>query len=179
MKKFYSFVAIVAVALASVFVCASCSKDESGDEPGKETQEENSVWDYAVVADEAVQSVGDIVITVEKNGQSKTYKLSEGEVLTATDDNTKKTMTGKAIVIKDLTKDCKLTHAFLPNEEGIAQVTALSCKIGTVYTKHLTSGINAKTDVFVMDGLMQDKIADYLKKRMAAFDTTFENKVNK
>ena len=34
MRKFYSLVAIATVAIASVFVCASCSKDEAGDEPG-------------------------------------------------------------------------------------------------------------------------------------------------
>lgn len=138
MKKFNSIFAIATVVLATVFGLSSCEKEAYNELPVPQTvrntaeePKEQATVTYEYFVGNSTLSLGDVVITVEYNGEKTQHSVSAGEstrkayMVTAEDGMDEKLdVRGKHVVIKDVKVGSVVTPSFIPNEEAFAALPA-------------------------------------------------------
>ena len=195
MKKFNSILAIAAVALTSVFGFTSCDKnddmlnqpgttmDQPGDNGGiKDTPaQSNSTYNYILFANDNVLNLGDVKVTVEQDGQIQEYKLSDAQTATGTFKKKTKEGTvdvslgGKMLVINNVKSGAKVAPSFDGNADAIAALQQDGHSDIVFYAGHfknLDDGIKAMGNAFVMYGLQNVKVVDYINARTNACTKT-------
>lgn len=166
MKKFYSFVAIVAVALASMCVCVSCEKDE----PGNETQNKELLKDFTMVLSEDIYNMCEITVIVEQDGKTTEHKSSEASAIDSIVHYvglTKKTFIGKALSVKGLKNDAVVKCISVANEKAMETMPErIYSTFG--YKITYTSGIKKYTsqDIFNINGTLKEKVPEFITKEM-------------
>lgn len=180
MRKYYSFVAIVAVALASVFVCASCSKDEPGNETGNgtstEVPNESLTKDLTLVLNNELYEYGEVTVTVTQDGKTNEYKSSATsgeETIEFKDINENPvSLTGKAISIKGLKLNATVNCVYTAKDNAMdIMPERVTCKYAY---KTVTLGGPQKVispNGFVMTNLAKEKVVEYLNKRLEILQT--------
>lgn len=183
MKKF-NFLAIATIALTSVFGFTSCDKsnDSINDVPASQSKQEANM-EYQLFVSNEVLDLGDYVFTVENNGQTTTYKASEGQATSKTMKISKVnadpeiiTFYGKTVVMKDLKAGAKVTVEFVANESAIAALPA-DGKIDTGFSI-LLRGTNSKgqnvssNEDMPGKGLKNANVLDFLTRKSTLFSKT-------
>lgn len=165
-------VAIATVAIASVFVCASCSKDEAGDEPGDKpgmvVPDESLTKDLTIVLSNDLIEYGEVSITVTQDGKSDVYKSSATsgeETIDFKDEVGNPTsLTGKAINIKGIKLNATLNCAYNTNEKTMPEKMDCSYAYKTVTLGGPKNVIS--NNGFVMKGLAKERAVDYITRRL-------------
>lgn len=175
MKKLNLFLACAAVAVASMFGLSSCDKE---DNPGNGGGSEDVVktYDYEFFANDEILAEGDIILKVVKDGKSNEYNLKNGTAKTHTFNKNNQYKNpvdykGKEMVFTDLKKGDTVEPKFVVKEGGLApggkmDVGFVCCP--TTYTNGIATLVPKEND-FLMEGLPNEGVLDYVNKRFAVF----------
>jgi len=205
MKKFNSILAIAAVALTSVFGFTSCDKNDdsinNAATPVRPSQEQkaqdkatNMYYGYQVFVSDQALALGDLVVTVDNNGQTQQYKASEGQtgsMLGNVDNGEAPVFMGRVVVVpvfKASAEGVSISVKFEKNETAIAALPTDGCEdylIAYTYSKNVNPFTldvlkesfkkgSIKGDKYVNIGLRNKSAVPYLVARSKSLSTSFQ-----